>query len=93
MPHYAKFMKDILRKKRKLDEKGVVSLSDTCSAVIQKNFQLKMQDLGIFTIPYTIGNYELGKALCDSEESINLMPLFVVKRLILGDLTPISMTL
>ena len=33
MPHYAKFMKDILSKKRKLDE-GVVSLSATCSAVI-----------------------------------------------------------
>ena len=34
MPHYAKFMKDIMRKKRKLDEEGVVSLSATCSAVI-----------------------------------------------------------
>ena len=26
MPHYAKFMKDILSKKRKLDEEGMVSL-------------------------------------------------------------------
>ena len=34
MPHYAKFMKDILSKKRKLDEEGVVSLSATCSALI-----------------------------------------------------------
>ena len=34
MPHYAKFMKDILSKKRKLDKEGVVSLSATCSAVI-----------------------------------------------------------
>ena len=34
MPYYAKFMKDILRKKRKFDEEGVVSLSVTCSAVI-----------------------------------------------------------
>ena len=34
MPHYAKFMKDILSKKRKFDEEGVVSLSTTCSAVI-----------------------------------------------------------
>ena len=42
MPHYSKFMKDILSKKRKLDEEGVVSLSATCSAVIQKNFPLKM---------------------------------------------------
>ena len=66
MPHYAKFMKDILSKKRKLDEEGVMSLSATCSAVNQKNLPMKMQDLGSFTIPCTIGNYEFGKALCDS---------------------------
>ena len=34
MPYYAKFMKDILNKKRKFDEYGVVNLSLTCSAVI-----------------------------------------------------------
>ena len=76
MPHYAKFMKDILSKKRKLDE-GVVSLSSTCSVVIQKNL---------------LGNFEFGKALCDSGASINLMPLSVVKRLRLGELTPTTMT-
>ena len=42
MPHYAKFMKDILNNKRKFDEEGVVSLSVTCSVVIQKNMALKM---------------------------------------------------
>ena len=35
MPHYAKFTKDIIRKKRKFDEK-VVSLSANCCAIIQK---------------------------------------------------------
>ena len=34
MTHYAKFMKDILSKKRKLDEEGVVSLSTTYNVVI-----------------------------------------------------------
>ena len=33
------------------------------------------------------------KALCDSGANINLMPLFVVKRLSLGELTPTAMTL
>ena len=42
MPHYAMFMKDILSKKRKLDEEGVVILLSTYSAMIQKNFPLKM---------------------------------------------------
>ena len=36
MPHYEKFMKDIIIKKRKLDEGGVVNLSTTCNAIIQK---------------------------------------------------------
>ena len=54
---------------------------------------MKMQDPGSFTIPCIIGNTELGKALCDSRASINLMPLSVVKRLSLGKLTPITMTL
>ena len=59
IPHYAKFMKDILSKKRKLDANGVVSLLANYSAIIQKNLPLKMQDPGNFTIPCTIGNYEL----------------------------------
>ena len=35
----------------------------------------------------------MGKALCDFGTSINLMPLSVVKRLSLGELTPTAMTL
>ena len=40
-----------------------------------------------------IGNVDMGKALCDSEASINLMPLSVAIRLSLGELTPIAMIL
>ena len=54
MPHYAKFMRDILSKKRKFDEEGVVSLSATCNEVIQKNLPVKNQDPSSFTIPCTI---------------------------------------
>ena len=92
MPPYAKFMKEILRKKMKFDE-GVVSLSATCIAVIQKNLPMKMQDPGSFIIPCTIRNYEFRRALCDFGASVNLMPLSVVKRLSLGELNPIAMTL
>ena len=41
MPQYEKFMKDILRKKRKINEEGIVSLTATCSAVIQKTLSEK----------------------------------------------------
>ena len=37
MSHYAKFMKDIPRKKRKFSKDGVVSLTVTYSVVIQKS--------------------------------------------------------
>ena len=93
MSHYAKFIKDIISKKRKLDERGVVSLSTNCNAIIQKNLPQKMQDLRSFTIPCTIRNYEFGKALCDSGASINLMPLLMVRRLSLGELTPTTTSL
>ena len=66
MPNYAKFLKDILIKKRRIDEEGVMSLIATCSVVIQRSLPVKMQDPGSFTIPCTIGNFEFKKALCDS---------------------------
>ena len=65
----------------------------TCSAVIQNSLPEKMRDLGSFTILCEIGQDDMGKGLCDSRASINLMPLFVAKRLSLGELTPIAMTL
>ena len=52
-----------------------------------------MKDPGSFTIPFSIGKYEFKKALCDSGASINLMPLSMVQRLSLGELTLTAITL
>ena len=93
MPLYAKFMKKILSRKRKIAKEGIVSLTTTCNAIIQSSLLEKMQDPGNFTIPYEIGPADMGEALCDSKASINLMPLSVAKRLSLGELTPTAMTL
>ena len=93
MPLYAKFLKEILSKKRKIAEEGIVNLTATCSAIIQQKLPAKMKDPGSFTIPCSIGKYEFKKALCDSGASINLMPLSVVQRLNLGELTPTTITL
>ena len=41
MPQYEKFMKDILRKNIKITKEGIVSLTATCSAVIQKTLPEK----------------------------------------------------
>ena len=51
-----------------------------------------MKDPGSFTIHCSIGKYEFKKALCDFGASINLMPLSVVQRLSLGELTPTTIT-
>ena len=88
MPHHLKFMKDILSRKKRIAEEGVVSLTITYSAVIQKTLLEKIQDPGSFTIPCKIGNSDMGKALCDYGASFNLMFLSMVKRLSLGELTP-----
>ena len=71
MPIYAKFMKEILSKKRRIDEEGIVNLIATCSAVIQQKLPAKMKDPGSFTIPCSIGKYEFKKASCDSDAIIN----------------------
>ena len=93
IPNYAKFLKDILSKKKNIVEEGVVSLTATCSAIIQKSLPTKMKDPSSFTISCTIRKYEFKKALCGSGASINLIPLSVVQRLSLGELTPTAITL
>ena len=93
MPLYAKFLKDILSKKRKIAEEGIVNLTSTCSAVIKRGLPEKTKDPGSFTIPCTIGEFEFQKALCDSGASINLMPYSVAKKLCLGEITPTTVTL
>ena len=48
---YAKFLKEILSKKRRIAEEGVVNRTATCSAVIKKTLPEMMKDPGSFTIP------------------------------------------
>ena len=93
MPLYAKFMKEILSRKRKIAEEGIVNLTATYNAVIHNSLPEKMQDPGSFTIPCKIGHDDMGKALCDFGANINLMPFSVAKRLSLGELIPTTMTL
>ena len=56
MPLYAKFMKDILVNKRKLSDYETVSLSEECSAILQRKLPPKLKDTGSYTIPCSIGN-------------------------------------
>ena len=85
MQSYVKFMKKILASKKKLEEYGTITLTEECSAILQKKLPQKLQDRGSFAIPCSIGNWVSGKAMCDLGASINLMLLSMFKRLKLGE--------
>ncbi|XP_048229171.1 uncharacterized protein LOC125369889 [Ricinus communis] len=89
MLKYAKFLKEILSNKRKLEDLGLVTWNAECSAVFQSKIPVKRCDLGSFTIPYFIGDKLKLLALADLGASINLMPssLFEELRLSTSKLT------
>ncbi|CAL1356087.1 unnamed protein product [Linum trigynum] len=94
MPTYAKFLRELLTKKRKWADLEKVTLTSECSAVIQNKLPEKRDDPGSFTIPCVIGGREFDKSLCDLGAGINLMSYSVYKKLGLGDvLKPTRITL
>ncbi|XP_019250884.1 PREDICTED: uncharacterized protein LOC109229785 [Nicotiana attenuata] len=77
VPKYAKYIKDIVANKRR----------------IQHKLPQKLKDPGSFTIPVRIGEFDVGRALCDLDASINLMPLSVFKQSGLGAPRPTTVML
>ncbi|XP_062080797.1 uncharacterized protein LOC133785594 [Humulus lupulus] len=65
MSSYVKFMKEILTKKRKLEDYEIVALSEECSAILQKKLPPKLKDPSSFNIPCSIRGSIDTKALCD----------------------------
>ncbi|XP_047267310.1 uncharacterized protein LOC124897818 [Capsicum annuum] len=92
MPGYAKFIKDLVTKKRIVSYELVDNLYH-CGAILTRSMVQKKVDPGAFTIPFTIASLDFVKALCEVGESINLVLLAVNKKLGLGDPTPTNMRL
>ncbi|XP_073017775.1 uncharacterized protein [Primulina eburnea] len=93
MPNYAKFIKDVLSKKRNLQEFETVKLTEECSIILQKKLPQKLKDPGSFTIPCIISGNHINKALCDLGVNINLMPFSIYRDLKLGEVKPTTITL
>ncbi|XP_057734279.1 uncharacterized protein LOC130949629 [Arachis stenosperma] len=93
MPLYAKFLKELINKKRSWHEKETVLLTEECSAVIQRGIPPKLKDLGSFIVSCTIGKMTLEKALCNLGASINLMPLSMMRKLAIEEIKPTRMSL
>ena len=49
-------------------------VGENVSTVIQRKLPAKCKDPGMFTIPCTIGNTQLEKAMLDLGATINVMP-------------------
>ncbi|XP_031271095.1 uncharacterized protein LOC116129498 [Pistacia vera] len=88
MSKYAKFLKEIITKKRRFEEHETVMLMEECSALLLKKLPQKLRDPKSFTIPCTIGNVHFAKVLCDLGASVNLMPFSIYKKLGLGEVKP-----
>ncbi|XP_021975157.1 uncharacterized protein LOC110870277 [Helianthus annuus] len=94
MPKYAKFLKDLLKRKDKIGELSNIPLTGGCSAVVLNKLPAKLTDPGTFTIPCFFGGVvNPAYALADLGTSINLMPFSLYEKLGLGELTPTHISL
>ncbi|XP_039010538.1 uncharacterized protein LOC120139359 [Hibiscus syriacus] len=92
MPSYAKFLKDIVTKKRKLERiKIVATVTKYCSSM--SKLLPKQKDPESFVIPCSIGDNYVGRALSDLVSSINMMPKSIFLKLGMGNAQPTTVIL
>ena len=48
MPNYAKFLKEIVANKKKLEKYAMVPLTEECNAILMNKYPPKLKDLGSF---------------------------------------------
>ncbi|XP_073120160.1 uncharacterized protein [Henckelia pumila] len=93
MPNYDKFLKDLLRNKKKLNEVTQVTLNEGCSAVLKNELSRKFHDPESFSIPCNIGKFSVDNVLCDLGSSINLMSHALSKKLGICNIEPSNISL
>ncbi|XP_074265601.1 uncharacterized protein LOC141588042 [Silene latifolia] len=84
IPSYTKCMKDILTKKMTFDKVETIAFTAEVSALLQNKSPPKLKDPGSFSIPCTIGNYQIDKALCDLGASVSVIPYSIYVKLNMG---------
>ncbi|CAM8992664.1 unnamed protein product [Rhodiola kirilowii] len=92
-PLYNKFLKEILSKKRTIEEDDPQSLNHECSALFSKKIPQKAKDPGKFTIPCSIGDMNFTSPLADLGASVSVMPLATYHELGLKGMKSAKMTL
>ncbi|XP_049354650.1 uncharacterized protein LOC125819226 [Solanum verrucosum] len=92
MPGYAKFIQDLVTKKRAVS----IDLTNHVhywNVIATRSLVQKEEDPSAFTKPCTIGSIKFAKVLCDLGSNINFMSLAVYKQLRLGVPKPTTMRL
>ncbi|XP_039030856.1 uncharacterized protein LOC120165391 [Hibiscus syriacus] len=92
-PNYIKFMHEVLYRNKRLGEFKTVTLTEGCSAMATSRLPPKLKEPGILTIPYSIGDQFVGKALYLFCVSINLMTLSIFRKFGSGDGRPTTIML
>nr|GEZ09180.1 reverse transcriptase domain-containing protein [Tanacetum cinerariifolium] len=93
MPKFALMFKKLLNNKNKLIELTKTPLNENCLAVVLKKLSEKLGDPGRFLIPCDFSEFDNCLALADIGASINLMSLFIWKKLKLPTLNDTKMVL
>ncbi|KAA0057634.1 uncharacterized protein E5676_scaffold64062G00010 [Cucumis melo var. makuwa] len=73
--------------KRKINHFEIVALMQAKSDIFKNGVPKKMTNPESFTVSYSIGGMDLGRALCNLATSINLMPLSTFKKLGIWEIT------
>ncbi|XP_057251700.1 uncharacterized protein LOC125498776 [Beta vulgaris subsp. vulgaris] len=82
-----------IKKKKNLKGKQTVKVSEHVSAVFQKRMPKKCADLGMFTIPITLGDTKIDRAMLDLGASINVLPYSLYESVELGELLPTNVVI
>ncbi|XP_074297261.1 uncharacterized protein LOC141627965 [Silene latifolia] len=93
IPPYAKFMKDIITRKREFGETATVAFMEESSSLISGKSPPKLKDPGSFSISCVIGDVVINRALCDLGASVSVMPYSIFSKLKLGHLKMTNITL
>jgi hypothetical protein len=93
IPSYAKFLKDLITVKRKVNVPKMAFLTEQVSSILQCKLPIKYKDFGCPTITCMIGVSQIERALLDLGASVNLLPYLVYVQLGLGELKLTSMAL
>ncbi|KAK8500256.1 hypothetical protein V6N12_029973 [Hibiscus sabdariffa] len=93
MPNYAKFLKDMVSRKKRIEEFETATATETYLALMHNKVPAKKADPGSFTIECSIGHNYSTMVLCDPGASINLMPKSVFKKLGIGEAKPTTVML